>query len=123
MIPDVALAGGVRDAPRPFGPPPRSNAHAISAVDAQGPPPHTPIMTAPLPPWTRRHGEEHDQAECDEFAAMSPQDRWRVLAELSRLAARLLTANPHRVVALELRDERSPEALATWRMLMERARG
>lgn len=77
-------------------------------------------MPKPLPGWIRTHAAAHDEAECAEYAAMEPAERWRRFVALMRLSNALFAANDRRSVALELRDERDPESIAVWRRLMNR---
>jgi hypothetical protein len=92
-------------------------------MDSRANHPHTLIMAENLPAWATRGSSAQDDAECAEFAAMSPAERWQVLAQLCKLGATLLAANDRRELALALRDERSPESVATWRRLMARRHG
>ena len=77
-------------------------------------------MERNLPGWVRSHAKAHDDAECAEYAEMTPADRWRRFIAVTRLSEALFAANDHQSRARALRDERDPEAIALWRRLMAR---
>jgi len=72
-------------------------------------------MGAGIPPWVE-HRDELDDREC--YAAMTPEERLAVFAEVCEMADAILADRPDREEVLARIDPLPPDAERTWLRLV-----
>jgi hypothetical protein len=80
---------------------------------------YSPLMAAGSPPWLPHRGILDDR---DRYAAMTPEERLEVFADVCELARTILEARPDRARILADVEPMPAGAEATWLRLVREAR-
>jgi len=80
---------------------------------------YSPLMAAEPPPWLSHRGVLDDR---DRYAAMTPEQRLEVFADVCELAPSILETRPDRARILAEVEPMPAGAEATWLRLVREAR-